>query len=163
MKRWGSINSEDDPMGSESGSSEYGEENDYEMQAEVNVFERVGLPGTMIGTSMQGHMGELQKKIDRTMQDPEERFVVYIDAISRSLDVQEDDITRMINTIKFVDKIGYKNPTAYVLGYLASSGGRNLDRKRITKILDSKLPSVDDKSVTPADVIRYARYWTTLI
>jgi hypothetical protein len=54
--------------------------------------------------------------------------------------------------------IKYLNATAYILGFLASDGGRGITSKLVNRIFDI-LPELQDDSVKKADVIRYARFY----
>lgn len=173
MERFGILKVEesDGESGWESASDASGDE--FEFKPEVDVYERVGLPGTMIsaisGTTMSGNLGELQKKINRMVQSPDDRFIIYVNAIFRKMisgdiiNLSEPDLVNMLSKVKNIRNIEYKNPTAYILGYIASQGGNKkpLDKATVNKVLNI-LPKIDDISITPPDVIRYARYWQAL-
>ena len=138
---------------------------------EGNAYERAGFPGVaaMLGTAFTGGaFGELQKHINKLVQEPEERFAIYVDAISRSFNgrqgvtISEDDIVAMLMKIRRLQYVDKKNPTAYILGYLASNGGSRMDKKRVNEVITKILIYSEDSSVLPPDVIRYARLWMTL-
>ena len=139
--------------------SDIEEEKSREFQPEARAYERVGISGSMLGDFSDIRM----------VQDPSDRFIIYVDAISRKLmsedtDLDENDLTTMLTKAREIPNIGYKNPTAYVLGYIASSGGRkNLVTKNVTKVINDILPKVHDVSVTPPDIIRYIRLWQSLV
>lgn len=174
MERFGDL--DQDSPGAEGGwvseeeFSPYEEEPDFNLQAEVNAYERTGMAGSSLlcGSDMTGNLGDLQKKINRMTQDPEQRFACYVDAISRSLmgqdvPLSQEDINNMINHIRNIKEVGRKNPTAYVLGYLASESGRGLDKRAFDNVVKNVLPHVDPKAgVAPPDIIRYGRLWETL-
>ena len=68
-----------------------------------------------------------------------------------------------------LDSVEYKNPTAYVLGFLATEGGNVLSKEKFKYVINSVLPhaksdskSDDVISVLPADIIRYSRLWQNL-
>lgn len=124
-------------------------------QPEYRAFERAG-PVSLISD-----------KSTRNIQDPVERFQSQVDGISRSLadngaSIAESDIARMLEKISSLNKVEYKNPTAYVLGYLASTRGTEITQSSTSNVFDKVLPSARDRSVKPEDVLRYARLWIKL-
>ena len=132
-------------------------------EAEIGAFERTGMGGRL-GTAMVGGLiGDLQKKMMRELSSPEDRFRVYVDAISRKLSSDETvhisnpDIDAMLDKNSQIKDIRYKNPTAYILGFLATRGGRNMDN--VSNIIRNVLPAIGDVGVEAPDVVRYARYW----
>lgn len=157
---------------------DFGDDDDYEytmdtgpkFEAERGAYERTGPGGRLNLTLIQGgNLGELQKKATKELATPEERFQLYVDAISRKLngdgvyDIGQADIDAMLDMIPNVQNVRYKNPTAYILGYLASRGGSNMDSKTVKNVLrniDSH--QIVENGVTAPDVIRYGRYWMTL-
>jgi hypothetical protein len=138
---------------------------------EVDFYNRIGLPG--LGNLIQdvaftGKFGDDQSRINKVVQNPKDRFSIYIDAISRSLrnidnvTISEANIITMIEKVYLVDNIEYKNPTSYVLGFLASGGGNNLNTKNFNNTVKNILPHVTDHTIKQTDVLRYARYWVIL-
>jgi hypothetical protein len=130
---------------------------------EMGAYNRVGLPGDMIGI-ITGSDG----KINRNMLDPLQIFQIQVDAISRHLKDQkikkildEKDIQKMIEKSNVLKHVNYKNPTSYVLGYIASSGGTRITIEQFN--YSSKLLEyVYDTSVLEPDILRYARLWMTM-
>lgn len=130
-------------------------------------FERTG--GVMRGfgsvtISGDEKLSALQKKFQRIEQPPEERFAEYVSAISHSMtergvvSISNDDLDVMLSAPRVASiKTKYLNPTAYILGYAVVSGGR-IDEKLLKKLMP-KLADATDGKVTPADLIRYARFW----
>lgn len=136
---------------------------------EANVYDRAGFGGAAAilgGNIFEGNLNEMQKKINRMLQEPDERFAVYVDATVRHLnnydgiDISENSIVKMLETIRILKHVEHKNPAAYVLGYIASQGGVNIDKKAVETAFKVGLPHVD--GVIEADVIRYARLWMEL-
>lgn len=127
-------------------------------QSEFKAFERASA-------------GKLGTKSIRDIHDPKERFQAQIDAISRSLaditdstdSISEQDILDMGDMTSRVNKIEYKNPTCYVLGYIASTKGTKITQKSVDHVFDKILPYIKDKSVKQEDVLRYARLWLNLV
>jgi len=149
-----SISSDDDDV----------EPNTYNnLRPEIGAYNRVGMAGDMIGI-ITGPDG----KINREMLDPLQIFQIQVDAVSRHLKDQkikkpldERDIQKMIEKSNVLPHINYKNPTAYVLGYIASNGGSRITQEQFNN--SSKLLEyVYDTSVLEPDILRYARLWMTI-
>ena len=121
-----------------------------------------GLPMTI-----SGNLSELSKEINRLTQDPEESFKRYVGAISHAItedglyDISVDDRNKMCRMASRLDNVKYLNPTAYILGFLTTNGGREIDKK-IIKHIFTILPRLNDDSVKPPDILRYARFWLNL-
>lgn len=128
--------------------------------AEMGAFERVGAGGGMLG-------GKLSK-LEKALQEPLERFQSQVDAISRSINaleskvkIHQHEIDQLISYAEKLEYIQYKNVTAYILGYMVVTK-KVIDKHKfqtVTKILGK----IDDDSVKPPDVIRYARMWINSI
>lgn len=131
---------------------------DQQMHSSV-ADECGGLP-----INMGNNMSELTKNINQLVTDPLDRFKSYLGAISHRM--TEDDIFNisvkdrndMCLKANNLDKIKYLNPTAYIIGYVVTNGGKKIDKK-LLKNSFTKLDLLTDDSVKPADVVRYARYW----
>ena len=108
-------------------------------------------------------------KFNKTIQDPLVKFKCYVDIISRKLIVndiklEEKDINIMISQVDNLKYVNFKNPSAYILGYIASSGGSNISESNVTYCFNSVLPFVElEAGLQLPDVIRYARLWTNLV
>ena len=91
-------------------------------------------------------------------------FKDIMSAVSIDLGLSQDDISNMKNSLSKVNKIQYKNPTAYVLGYLAANRGSNddLNKNTVISVFKRFLPRVSDASVHEADIVRYARLWSNM-
>lgn len=134
---------------------------------EIKAFQRVGLPGDILKRTV-GPDG----KIDRSIQDPLERFQIYVDASARNLmgeniSINEGDIKIMIEKAINLKYVHFKNPNAYILGYIASNGGKNITQKTFDYATNNALPLIiksliDKGSIRPPDVLRYARLWSNL-
>lgn len=155
-------NEDDDFFGDYGQEDQYSAEEDFlddgpELKAERDVRERAGGGMNLVSSK------ELK---DAT---PEERFNVYVEAISRSLNsdgiftIEQKDINTMLERSSFIQNIRYRNPTAFILGYLASKGGVAIDKRRVANIFENmKIPEITEQGITKPDVIRYARYWMNL-
>lgn len=145
----------------------------FGFQPEVNVYDRVGMPGVadvLSNVILSGdNLSDLQRKINKMVQDPMDRFMVYVDAISRNISSAEkgivldnNDIIRMLKNAKKIKNVQYKNPSAYILGYLASEGGKEMKKENVANVIKKGIPLVREGNVEPPDVVRYARYWMNL-
>lgn len=128
----------------------------------IKDWERVGMPG-------QGLIGNMPVgRIERAMLEPIERFRIYVDAIARGLNnwdninISEQNIERLLEVASQLKTIEHKNPTAYILGFLATGGGIKLDKKNFDNVVNEVLPHVEDTTVFPPDIIRYSRLWENL-
>jgi hypothetical protein len=129
-------------------------DDDADFKPEAKAFERVS--GGLLGTKT-----DIEKK---HLQDPTEKFSITVDAIARNLsnytDIQQTDIDKMIENISSLKYIEFKNPTGYVLGYLASKGGKKIEKSIIENVFKKALPHT--QGITEPDIIRYAKLWLTL-
>ena len=130
-------------------------------------IERAGAGNEYTGCWETGKGGEKLK-----IQTPLGRFCIKVDAISRNIESEckllvQSDIGILQTFSQKVPRVQYKNPTAFVLGYIATKGGnKNIDEKSLKVVYDcyNKTESIDkDDSVKKPDVIRYARLWNILI
>jgi len=133
-------------------------EEEGKLMAEISAFERIG------------GIGDLMVTTDLMAQDPTDRFKIKVNGISRDLknnrhvSLNEDDIKNLLEKVSIIKEKGFNiafiNPSAYVLGYIASKGGRQIDNKEVQNIFLNVLKLVE--SVTQPDVIRYARFHINL-
>ena len=123
---------------------EEGDVKEYEELAEYGVFDRVGLPGQVMGE------GDLRSS------DPIERFHIITRSIAAKLYLDHRDMEALENSFDKVKDPEYKNPLGYVLGYIASRGGTKIDNETVDKAF---LSLEKDGDVKQPDVIRYARLW----
>ncbi len=138
------------------------------LQPEFAALQRVGLPG-QVGALLGGGRDVPMRGIDRAMQDPLERFQEYVDAIARNLrswddvSIDDTDIEKLFVSARKLKDVGYKNPTAYILGYIASEGGNKMSDPKSQGWKNSliALKHLDDTVLEP-DIIRYGRLWLSL-
>jgi hypothetical protein len=105
--------------------------------------------------------------IDKT-SDPLTVFKSYVFSVSNDLksifNISASDQKEMCDMASIVEHVNYKNPAAYILGYLTISNGK-IDNK-LFKQIQSKLGSslfTDKYFISDVDVVRYARLWENLI
>lgn len=156
--------SEHDFFNSE-GEQDFDDNENVEFKDEVNAFERAG--AGKLAELIAGNISfkDAQKKLARENISPEDRFLISADAISRRLKedgmpITETDIDNILVKATNTQNLKYKNVIAFVLGYFVSSGGREIDKRKLVYIIDNVLPKLNNEGgVMPADIIRYARYW----
>lgn len=120
-------------------------------------------------TGVGGNVGPAPlNAFERSMQDPLERFQIQVDAVSRNLNskqgisINQITINLLVEKARKLKKVQYKNATAYILGYLASKGGRDIEEDHVKDIFAKYLPYVKENFVRKPDIIRYARLWMIL-
>lgn len=158
----------DDPYSDDEGRWSDGSDNEWkedlggapQMQSEYKDRERAG--GTS-GCWLTGADGRPLKT-----QDPRGRFCLKVDAVSRNIrstcnrvKISEDQIQLLLNKSQTIKRVEYKNPSAFVLGYLATDGGvRKITKTSLTNVWNCYSELINrDESIKPPDIIRYARWW----
>jgi hypothetical protein len=136
---------------------------DKELREERNVFERVGFRDDIDELDYFN----MDEKKSRTKKTPLERFVESVNGIT--LDLMSKDILRdgdrkiILQNIQKIDRPAYKNPTGYILGYIVTGGGGDINKiqlSRMVNLIQKEL--LEDKSVQPPDILRYARLWQNI-
>ena len=140
------------------------EDDDDHFQAEMGAFDRVGFndfDGTIPKT-----------RLEHAMQEPIERFKQYVKGIthnlnSKNIHITKDQIKKMIDSAEQLKNIEHKNPTAYVLGFLANKIEID-DLGHFVDLYDYVIKKVlihvnEEDSVQAHDVIRYGRLWKTML
>ena len=102
-------------------------------------------------------------------QTPEARFRLRVDAISRSIndvcdfDIDNNHINFLLQKSQEIPRIRFKNPTAFILGYLATNRGTaEITKKTLSQTWRcyNLIRGKDkDDSIKQPDIIRYARLW----
>ncbi len=98
-------------------------------------------------------------------KNPEDKFKLVTEAVVNSLSpayIARDSIGDLFMNADKLAHIKFKNPTAYVLGYIASNGGTGFNIASVNKAYKA-VGAVQDRSVLPPDIIRYGRLWQRLI
>ena len=137
-----------------------------DIQSEFKDRERAG--GT-IGCWLTGIDGRPLKT-----QDPRGRFCLKVDAICRNISsnctsmgmsISEDEIQFLLNKSQNLNRIQFLNPTAFVLGYLATNGGKKkITKTSLNNVFTCYIDIVaNDNSIKKPDIIRYARLWKLII
>lgn len=137
------------------------EDEDGQLMAEVNIFKRGEIEdlNSLQNIAREAGVNVQNRKKHERFDDKLWRFYVYTNAIAFRLIQEEllnrDDRIRILRRIKDVDNAAYKNPEAFVLGYYAiNSDKRIIDKNRLKRLISNK-----DVTVSPCDILRYARLW----
>ena len=122
---------------------------------EIKAFERTGY-GFTSSTSL------------KNVTNPLEAFRIRTTAafykLQAAAKMQDGDLVKLLDPISLLPNIKFKNPAAYVLGYIASRGGREVSGKsfdiacKISHLINEK-----KLNVTDPDILRYAVYWIDTI
>ena len=134
--------------------------------AERSAFERAGVYredvlGTLIGGGKfsSNKLEELNKRLFRLNLSKREKFnismAVFFDKLAEFIQLGISDLDSMMNITKKIDRIEYKNPIAFILGYYVSEGG-SISEDRLGVLVKSRIFSRFDEVALP-DVVRYAR------
>ena len=138
-----------------------------ESKAQFKDFERVSMPNYI---DIDMYIDLASKKRKKLFMSGLEKFVKNVYDIGKDLveinfrNMSIDDLRIILDSIAKLDNPQYKNATAYLLGYIASSGGTNLDPKNVEILLREfdkleKKNFFEDNRVDCAAIIRYARLW----
>jgi hypothetical protein len=145
--------------------ADYGAE-EPRFEAEAKAFERAGPSGKLSELLSSPTVLEDSGKKGRDVISPEDRFLINTDAMCRRLNaenivkISESDITNMLEKTQQIVGLKYKNHVGYILGYIASQGGKSLNVDQVKFVVKNILPHVEeDSGISPPDVVRYARYW----
>ena len=147
----------------------FDEENvETQFKAGIDAFSRIGMPhlgGILLSGNLGSNLTDIQKNIGRSVQDPVERFVLIIVAIIQNLPdlpgLNQEILVPMLENVRNIRDLQYKNHTAFILGYYVSDGGKRINKRKVDRVFQV-LNQLHDDSVKPPDIIRYARFWMTL-
>ena len=138
---------------------------EQKFEAEANVFQRVG-PTSKLAEMLSVPLAIDPTKKGREAIPPEDRFLINVDSLSRRMTSEniwkmtETDITYMLEKTSQIVGLKYKNYVGYVLGYIATQGGRSMKNENIMNVINKILPRLEDEGgVKAPDVIRYSRFW----
>jgi hypothetical protein len=140
-----------DPFSDREG--DFADENEIRYEVEYNVKDRLG--------------GVIEDELIKTrdMKDPVQRFVAFVQVVTRLMNEQNiitisrKDLNFLVEKALEVPAARFKNPTAFVLGYWLTrdSDYTELNRSKFLKIV----PNLKDLDypIRPYDAIRYANLW----
>jgi hypothetical protein len=133
---------------------EYEQEFDYgdepEFEAEIAARERVGISQGVVGDIYAQYRDDREFQLKAT---PYERFVVNVSTVINNLNLQASITDGAINPeyTKKIPNVEHKNPTAYVLGFIACYSSFAIAKK----VLDSG--ELLERNVTEPDIVRYMK------
>ncbi len=159
---------EEDPY---SVSAAIGDEEDYqryapkfEEKATMKDFERTGITsitGSM-GTSIDARTAEgkrlnpMQQLINRISKTSDETFAKKLSKITE--EINEPLSQEIIQILPKIEKLKYKNPNAFLLGYMSLINGR-LDAEHAQNIFKKH---GEHLNVSHPDIVRYGLYLQSL-
>jgi hypothetical protein len=166
-----------------SDSEDFDQDSDDEIEqvfeAEVDVSSRVQLG--LIESALTALVGSADicdnsREMNRRLSSPMDKFgcQVYIEAkrlrgYEAPGGLGEGDIVAMLNFLVQVKEnsdgdafafphIGDKNAQGFILGFLASNGGRNPTPENFQNVVKTYLSGLAENYVKPEDVLRYSRF-----
>ena len=132
-----------------------------EMRAGITAYQQVGFGDINVSDIPQN-------RFEKALLDPLSRFRLYVNAIARNLNDKETIITEssiryIIEQAQFIDNIKYKNPAAYVLGYIILQDNMtDINMNMFKYTVENIIDNASIHFVTQPDIIRYARFWMDL-
>lgn len=140
---------------------DYVNDEEGELLAEGDIFKRGEIEdlNSLQNIAREAGVNVQNRKKNEKFDDKLWRFYVYTNAISFRMMQEEyltrDDRNRILRHIKNIENVAYKNPEAFVLGYYAiNADKRIIDMNRLKRLLSNK-----DITMSPCDILRYARLW----
>ena len=138
----------------------------YAQLEQLGPKQREGLEGIMAAIQGGDTLAIALRKASHVRLDPIDRFKIlasiYYDKFGgdQSFVLKWDTIIAKIPLIKWIK---YKNPIGFVLGARIFDKNRKIDKTRLNRTYDTYNQTLKDESITKEDIIRYARYWKTLL
>ena len=102
------------------------------------------------------------------VRDPVHRFKIFVDVVMKDvrnqgeIHITDRDALEINRYVDMVPNAEYKNPLAYILGYLVLDDRQHaVDKTKLSRMT----PKLDTLSIqiNAADVLRYARLWLKII
>ena len=101
-----------------------------------------------------GHYKHINRDILVGLSMEQQYFVNKVLAIALENNINPAELIENITSIRNVE---YMNPYCYIVGYIASEGGKNVDMNLINKCYNKYI--LDKKKIKNADILRYVRWW----
>lgn len=142
-------------------------DNEYEEQKYEHDY------GTINRTSLSANMSLRRIAGIREAVSLKDQFKIKVQAIAEEISgvrgcLTASDIASIIEPINDLSYIQFKNAKGFVLGFIGSSGGRNITKASISKAIECRENLVHPESfhediVTDEDIIKYSFYWRDTI
>ena len=124
-------------------------EEEREEMAEVNAYERAG--GSLISSYSL-----------KSARNPKEKFSIILSATLQKMsskDITENDKNTILHSVGNREDIIYKNPYAYILGYIGSRGGHGITKESMERAFNNIGSAT---GVEEPDVVRYSVFWINM-
>jgi hypothetical protein len=98
----------------------------------------------------------------KSARNPKEKFSIILSATLQKMasrDITENDKSAILESVGNRDDIIYKNPAAYILGYIGSRGGRGITKDSMERAFNNIGSAV---GVEEPDVVRYSVFWVNM-
>jgi hypothetical protein len=140
------------------------EAEEYGMEAEIKAFERVSATNPFLDLLSSSSVIEGEKRRGKPTAPTDKFYLNAYKAVKRLNDetdikITPQDVVNMADKSRKIIDLQYKNPLAYILGYIVSSGGRDIDKAKLKSAVEILR---EDDGVEAPDIVRYARFWKNL-
>ena len=160
----------DDDYDDEYNDETYDKESNIELQATFKDIERVSVRNVDI----EMFIDMLGGKNNKPFRSDIKKFVDNVYNVCRGM--MEDnvallnklDLEKILENMVNLNKPGYKNASAYILGYIASNGGTKYTKESAKKaftLLKKKNKynyTIEDTTVDDASIVRYSILWINM-
>jgi len=121
------MSSEEEDVDDWKSSGDEGDDYEDEDVGEFDPKTEMGAFGRVAFTGLTGNAPKT--RLEKAAQEPLEKFQQSVEAISRDINsyntiITNQNIEKMIETASYLEHVEHKNPSAYILGFLATEGGK---------------------------------------
>ena len=136
--------SESEGEGEKEDEYQYADEGEDIIMAEINAYERAG--------------GGISSYTLKSVKNPIEKYKFILGSIfERSgIKLNMHEKNDILQSVSSRDNTIYKNPYAYILGYIGSRAGKGITTESMKQAFDN-IGSAE--GIEEPDVIRYSVYW----
>lgn len=125
-----------------------------EFELEYNAYDRIAYLEHDVLSELNIHGIDTQFRKKDIIYDPIKRFTVYVIITAKKIfpNINSRNLSLMVEQIKHIKHIQYKNPHGYVIGFYITSKG-NIDKEKFTDV--QKQIKLLDIKISTVDIIRY--------